>query len=114
MTDNVSKLTTSTERAIAAMQAKMRAAGMETAEDEPAEILRRMIQEREHRDVVARMREDQRRLDAIARAYWRARPWHQKLRYWALGLFLLALLIGWVFGFPSGGECIEHSRWEFC
>jgi hypothetical protein len=38
VTDNVSKLTTNTERAIAAMQAKMRAAGMETAEGEPEEI----------------------------------------------------------------------------
>jgi hypothetical protein len=33
MTDNVFKLTTRTERAIATMQAKMRAAGMETSEE---------------------------------------------------------------------------------
>ena len=46
MTDNVVKLTTDTERAIATMQAKMRAAGLETTDKEPAEILREMIQER--------------------------------------------------------------------
>lgn len=76
----------------------MRAAGMETSEDEPAEILRRMIQEREHDEVVAKLREDQSQHDAIMRANWRARPWHQKLRYWVLGAFLLIGVLEWATG----------------
>ena len=65
MANNVSKLTTNTERAIAAIQAKMRAAGMETAEGEPEEILRRMVQEREQERERIRRRDDLR--EAIAR-----------------------------------------------
>jgi hypothetical protein len=115
MVDNVVRLTTDTERAIATMQAKMRAAGMETAEGEPSEILRKMIQEREHREAVAKLREDQRRHDAIMRAHWRTRPWHQKLRYWVLGTLVLLFLIQWALGWPDwSSSCIEHSRWEFC
>jgi hypothetical protein len=74
-----------------------------------------MIQEREQREVVAnKMREDQRKHDAIMRAHWRARPWHQKLRYWVLGALLLMALFGSIFGFPKATECVESSRWEFC
>ena len=114
MTDNVVRLTTHTERAIAAIQAKMRAAGMETREEEPEEILRRMIQEREHDEVVAKLREDQRANDAIVRAHWRSRPWYRKLRYWVLPAVVLTALFGSIFGFPWARECVESNRWEFC